>query len=282
MPLITLLSDWGLDDPYLAEVKLRLYALMPDCRILDISHGLAKDDLIAAAFMMNNLYPVVPEGSIHLLGVQDIAGANCPHVVVRIGSQYFIALDNGFFEYFHWISGRQAEEVYEIDIWQDPDFDGNDVYTFPSRDLFPKVAAMLAEGRPLDQIGHSVSLSMKVLPMPMMKIREAKDSNGNRIGCRIYGQILYVDHFGNVCTNIRKSDYDCWIKQFPFTGITIGSKRLKKPPVKAYRDVGEGALLSLFLKNGFLEVSICGGNAAQLLGLRKESTVTVDFGSLYD
>ena len=282
MPLITLLSDWGQDDPYLAEVKLRICSLMPDCRILDISHGLERDDLVGAAFMMHSLYPAMPEGAIHILGMQDIAGSNLPHLAVRFGSQVFLAADNGFFEYFGWISGRKPDEIYEIDVCQEPDFEGLDVYTFPSRDLFPKVAAMLARGEGLERLGHQVSLSLKAMPSPKKSVRVLKDGYGKPIGCWMTGEILYIDRFGNACTNIRKSDYEEWIREYPFNCIYIGGKKLKKPPVKAYQDVSEGSLLGLFLKNGFLEISICGGHAANLLGLRRGSAVSVAFGQEAD
>ncbi len=278
MPLITLLSDWGQDDYYLAEVKLRLHALLPDCHVLDISHGLHRDDLLSAAFVMYNLYSSMPENTVHILGIQDIASVGRPHLLVRAGGQYFIGADNGFFEYFQWISGRKVDEVREIEVWQDSDFTGIDVYTFPSRDLFPKVAAMIVQGCDLDQIGHPVQLELKALQNPMSNRVMEKDKGGSQIGCRINGNVLYIDHFGNACTNIRKSEYEECLRQYPFSYMVVNGKKVYKAPVRAYQDLTEGSLLGIFLKNGFLEISIHGDHAANLLGLSRGSRVNILFG----
>ena len=275
MPLISLLSDWGQEDHYLAEVKLRLYTCVPDCRILDISHGLKRNDLLSADFMISDLLPSMPEGSVHIIGIQDISSEDYVHVAARAGSQFIIGTDSGFFEYFQWISGRKVDEVRLIGSGMDA---GGDSCTFPSRDFFPEVAARLIRTGSLDGVGVPGSLSPKVMASPMaVKVTE-KDREGNAIGCRLNGKVLYVDHFGNACTNIRKSQYQECLSQYPFTCMTVNGKRLSKPPVRSYQDVAEGSLLGLFLKNGFLEVSINGDRMADLLGFGPSSQVNILFG----
>ena len=253
MPLISLLSDWGQEDHYLAEVKLRLYTCVPDCRILDISHGLKRNDLLSAAFMISDLLPSMPEGSVHIIGIQDISSEDYVHVAARAGSQFIIGTDSGFFEYFQWISGRKVDEVRLIGSGMDA---GGDSCTFPSRDFFPEVAARLIRTGSLDGVGVPGSLSPKVMASPMaVKVTE-KDREGNTIG----------------------SQYQECLSQYPFTCMTVNGKRLSKPPVRSYQDVAEGSLLGLFLKNGFLEVSINGDRMADLLGFGPSSQVNILFG----
>ncbi len=280
MPLITLLSDWGTKDHYLAEVKLKLHALLPDWPVLDISHDLDRGDILSAAYMMYNLLPSFPPGSLHLLGVDDIGEGTVSQMVARSGEQYFIGADNGFFHRLRWFLGQAWDEVWEIGIKGETGADGNECLTFPTRDLYPKVASILAGGYRLEQVGMPGELHLEGGVGSLASRRQAvKDRSGTPVGIWLSGAVLYMDRFGNVVSSIRHEDFEECRCQYPYTYMMVNGKKDSKLPGRTYRERAPGLISSLFLKNGFLEVSICDDHAGNLLGLNKNSQINILFGS---
>lgn len=273
MQIVTFLSDWGLADHYVAVVKAKLFSRIPGVCVQDVSHQVQRGDLGAAAFVLAGCYRYFPPGTIHIVAIDDIASAQSPHVVVKLHDQFFIGADNGFWGIFEFLSGETIQEVVEIDVWQE-----SDVFTFPARDLFCKVAGMLSENGNLERIGHPAKLRFRMMEGGFLKTVEEKDAQGNRIGFRLIGKILYIDFFGNACTNITQTDFEKCAKEFPFRQLQIGWRKETRPPVRAYHDVGEGDIAMLFQDSGFLEIAVNRGNAAMLLGLDKRSRVNLLFG----
>lgn len=259
---VTLLSDWGLADYYLGVVKAKLYAYIPDVRIVDISHRVPRDDIYTAAYMMLNAYPYFTQNTIHIIGVNGIASPQTPHVVVRFENQWFIGADNGFFSALRMLTGKSLQEVYEINLWQE-----TDTFTFPGRDLFPKTAAMLAARCPMSEIGTPVTLNLKTLNYVSAQKLPEKDRAGRQIGLRISGRALYVDSFGNICTNITRSLYDSCNREYPVKELYIVGHRIPFRLSKAYMDVEEGDIACIFLENGFLEISVNRGFASDYMGV---------------
>lgn len=268
---VALLSEWGNADYYVGVVKAKLYAYIPDVRIVDISHRVFRDDIYTAAFMMLNAYPYFPEDTIHIIGINDIASTQTPHWVVRFENQWFIGADNGFFSALQMFTGKSLQAVYEIDLWQE-----TDVYTFPGRDLFPKVAAMLAARRPMSEIGHPVTYKLKNLKYVNAQQVPEKDRSGRQIGIRLLGRVLYVDTFGNICTNITRNLYDACCKEYPARELYIGGQRIPFKLSTAYMDVEEGDFAFIFLENGFLEISVNRGFASDYIGVDRPLYDNVD------
>lgn len=272
---VTLLSDWGIADHYAAVVRGKLLSFMPGANVVDISHLVPRNDIYAAAYMAFDTYPYFPEGSIHIIGVDDIASPQAPHLVVRFDNHFFIGADNGFFSVLQAITGRNVQEIYEIErVYQE-----SDVFTFPARDLFPKVAALLAAGTPFSEIGPAVQLRFKMLDGGIFLQRVAeKDREGNVIGLRLSGRVLHVDGFGNIVTNVTKTQFDACLKAYPFAELSVGWKVLDGSFAKAYMDVPEADQAFIFLENGFLEISVNRDNMAKLRGLNKNAKVNLRFG----
>jgi len=155
MAIITLTSDWGLSDHYVSAVKGAIISRMPDATIIDITHSISKFSLGETAFIVKNAYTNFPKGSIHIIGVNSESSIEMPHVVMLYDGHYFIGSDNGLLAL---LCDKAPEQIIEITVMQDSDY-----FTFPSRDIFAKVACMIAEellfagfGQKLHQGYHSV------------------------------------------------------------------------------------------------------------------------------
>ncbi|MCM1530930.1 MAG: SAM-dependent chlorinase/fluorinase [Bacteroides sp.] len=278
MRTITLLSDWGTSDHYAAVVRARLYALLPEVRVVDISHQVPRDDIYAAALMAFDSYSYFPEGTIHIIGVDDIASSENMHLVVKFDGHFFIGADNGFFRILQSISGKEADAVYEImEVYQD-----TSIFTFSTRDLFVKVAARLVLGVPLDQIGHETKFKSKLLDGSRLFVQRVpqRDREGHLIGWDLTGSVLRIDGFGNVITNIPKSQYAACLVNFPFSALLFNSWNEIKGGrfVDSYKDVLPGEAAFIFLANGFLEISVNRGEASALFGISDGSKVVMRFG----
>ncbi len=275
MQWLCLLTDWGLSDPYVAEFKARLWTELPDARILDITHTAPRHDLNAAAYILSDFFRYPPQGSIFIVGINDIASEQNPHVVVRVDDRYIIGADNSLFPLFFYLLGKKPQSIIEIDTCQDY-LDA--VLTFPARDLFAKVARLIAEkrfgeiGYPVEHL-HSVQMSGSFL-----RLLAERQPDGTQIGLRLVGKILFVDGFGNVVSDITFQKYSECVRQYP--DITLSLKKQRVPQaavVKAYPDVEEGDVAMIFLENNLMEISVNQGSCAKLYGLRRGDEVQLVF-----
>ncbi len=253
MPIITLLSDWGLTDHYVASVKGSILSRIPDAVIVDISHTIRLFDIKHAAFVMRNTWRSFPEGTIHLLGVDSIESDKHPHVIVKSNGHYFIGADTGLISI---ILDDKPDNIVSISVIQDSGY-----FTFPSRDRFVKVAVMLAQGTPMEELGVPLpSLKQKLLLQP--------DFDGKTI----YGKVMHIDNYENVFLNVTdKFVRECMGKN----RYTISYKKEDIPLVKAYGDVREGYTCALYASNGYLQVAVNRGRAASLLGLAMDNDVHI-------
>lgn len=273
---ITLLSDWGIADHYAAVVREKLYSSLPECRVVDISHQVPLNDIYAAAYILLDAYRCFPEGTIHIIGVDDIASTATPHVVMQLDNHFFIGADNGIFSVLKAISGKSAQQIHEIEIWQE-----TEIYTFPARDLFPKVAALIANGTALSQIGPAVELQQRTLASGLFVERRPIKDGEETIGLSLSGKVLYIDHFGNIVTNISVGKFAACRDEFPFAELRLGWKSYKDAAfAKAYMDVKEGGVALIFLENGLLEISINRAHAANLMGVNRNTKVELYFGQV--
>jgi S-adenosyl-L-methionine hydrolase (adenosine-forming) len=254
MAIITLTSDWGYRDHYIGAVKGRLLSLIPDAIIVDISHAIDRYNSSHAAFVVRNAYHAFPAGTIHIIGVNSIAGIRSPHTVVRYKGHFFIGADNGILSL---ICGRETDEIIEIDIPSDTDY-----FIFPSRDTFPKVAAHIAAGKPLQEIGsvkRELSTLMQFEPIITDDL--------------IRGKVIHVDHYNNGITNITENQFRAFTKgkkfSIRFRGHSISTLS------NSYDDVPEGETLALISTTGYLQIAINKGDAYNLLGFSYDESVNV-------
>lgn len=258
MPIITITSDWGQKDHYLAAVKGAIYSKIPEITLVDISNDISHYNVMEAAFVVKNCYRNFPAGTVHMIGVDSEASVKHPHTIVLMHQQYFIGADTGIFSL---IFDEQPEKCWEITTYQD-----SDVFTFPARDVFVKVACHLAQGGKPEEMGQLRN-----------QINTLKLFNPVKDPDRIKGVVIYVDHYENVITNITKSDFAEVGRNRKFT-LYFRGEELHKIHT-AYSDVPQGEILALFGATSFLEIAINKGNASGLLGLDINESVRIEFHS---
>ena len=260
MAIITLTSDWGLKDHYLASVKGALLGRMPDAIIVDITHLIPPFDIGQASFILRNCWKSFPKGTVHIVGINTEASLQTPHVAIAMEGHYFIGADNGIFGL---IFDRQPDAIVELEIPQD-----GSTFTFSTRDVFVKAAVHLARGKDIEELGES---------RQTLNVKEHFNPVINEQG--ISGKIIYIDRYENVFTNISK---ELFLKVAANRKITIelGYTRYKLTRIsEAYGDVPEGEILALFSSTGLLQIAINKGNAAGLLGLSLDQAVRIVFQS---
>ncbi len=256
MPIITLTSDWGIKDHYLAAVKGSILSRLPEANIIDISHQVDPFDLKQASFIIRNSYPQFPKGTIHIIGIQSEESVNNSHMAIEIEGQFFIGNDNGMFSM---IFDRPPDKIVEITITQDTDY-----FTFSSRDRFVKAAIHLAKGGAIEELGNLKDhWSEQMLFKPVIA------------GQLIKGMIIYVDNYENVITNITEELFHKTVKSKKFLIECRGEKIAKIS--RSYLDVPVGEPLALFGSTGNLEIAINQGNASSLMGLYMNDPVRVEF-----
>jgi hypothetical protein len=257
MAIITLTSDWGVKDHYAGAVKGAILRLLPEAQIVDISHHIPAFDLNQAAFIVRNFYRNYPEGTIHILAINTEAAIETPHTLVFHHGHYFIGADNGIFSL---LFDDKPTRIIELDIIQDSDY-----FTFPSRDVFVKVACHIAAGKPIEALGHPKDkLLQKMAFQPVIQ------------GDMIKGKVIYLDNYENAFINITESLFRSIVKNHKFS-ITFRSANYSIDEIsKSYKDVGPGVMLALFSSSGYLEIAIREGKAGSLLGLKMDQLVTVE------
>ncbi len=258
MAIVTLISDWGLCNHYVATVKGTLLKQIPNVTIVDISHEVPCFDLEKGCFILRNAYQHFPEGTIHLVALNTEAGSDTPHVVVKHDGHYFIGADNGIFAIMF---DEKPSEAVEIDTYQDSNY-----FTFPTRDLFVKIAARIARGEKLEEIGQPYkSLKETYLLKPVV------------YDDRIIGRVIFVDNYHNFFINIDQETFKSSAKGRKFN-IDLRSQGLKIDRFQeSYGDVVEGEVLALFSATGYLEIAINKGKASGLLGFKVNDLVTINF-----
>lgn len=256
MAIITLTSDWGQADYYVAAVKGTIYSALPDATIVDITHNIEPWDIASAAFIIKNCYKTFPEGTIHIIAVETEESSNKPHIALKADGHYFIGTDNNIFSL---ILGDTPYEAITIEVFQDSDF-----FTFTTRDRFVKVAAMIAKGLPFSEIGK-----------PYPQIRQCVTIQPTIDAGSIHGIITFIDSYENAVTNITKELFDK-VRNGRNFEIKFGKYSINKI-CQGYTEVKISNVVALFGTHGFLEIALNHGKAASLMGLSRDMSVDIIF-----
>lgn len=263
-PLITLLTDFGLQDEYVGVMKGVIAGISPTTRVVDISHHVDAQDIVQAAFILAAAFPYFPAGTIHVAVVDPGVGGERRILAARCGDHFFVAPDNGLLERV--LEDWQAAEL--VAVTESRYFLKRISHTFHGRDIFSPVAAHLAEGLPLANLGPSVALSTLVSGV-IPRCRFLSKS-------RIEGRVVAVDHFGTLMTNIDKTGIDRLASRMaaPLLSVEVNDKPIGGL-VTAYDQVATHAPLAIFGSRGLLEISVNCGNAQQALKAERGDKVGV-------
>ncbi|MFO7998476.1 MAG: SAM-dependent chlorinase/fluorinase [Bacteroidales bacterium] len=258
MAIITLTTDWGCANHYVGAVKGTLLKLIPGVQIVDISHEIPPFDIMQASFVLKNAFPHFPEGTIHLLGVNTEAGLQTPHIAVKQQAQFFVGADNGIFSL---LFDHDPEEAVEVELLQDSDY-----FTFSTRDVFAKAAAMIASAGGIRELGKPHKELNQRIPFRPVIYPE-----------KIIGKVIFIDRYDNVLVNIDRELFRQVGRNRPFT-IHFRSPGYSITQIhQSYADVVPGEKLALFGSTGYLEIAINQGKASSLLGLYMNDTVSIEF-----
>jgi S-adenosylmethionine hydrolase len=270
MSVITLTTDFGLQDAYVAALKGVILSTNPSATIVDICHSIEPQNIRQAAFVLSTVYGYFPRGTIHTVIVDPGVGSERRAMVLRTEEAFFVAPDNGVLSYvlldasagktpsnaglMELPPGLQAVEITNPEFWHHPVS-----ATFHGRDVFAPVAAHLSLGTPVHRFGDPVT-SLNVLPVPRPHIH----GEGTLTGC-----VLHIDAFGNVVTNIREEHLPSGVPCIQVAGHRIVSVS------STYASAEPGQPIALMGSSGYLEIAVRNASAASVLGVQIGDGVSV-------
>lgn len=241
-PLVTLLSDFGDHDVYVAVMKGVIAQINPKLQIVDVMHHVPAQNIAVGRFCLMNACSYFPPGTVHLAVVDPGVGSQRKAIAVQFAGGFLVGPDNGLF------SGVLAQnpaiaavELTNPQYWRTPQPSN----TFHGRDIFAPVAAHLASGVALQQLGEAIDPGNLV----KLNVNQCNETTTGVVGC-----IQYIDHFGNLVTNIPESYVhgQKWCVQV--NGVII-------PGCQTYSDVAVGEATALVGSHSWVEIAINGGNA---------------------
>lgn len=246
--IVTLTTDFGLEDPYVGQVKGAILKYNISAHIIDICHSIPPHDILTAAVMIRTSYNYFPKGSIHLIIVDPGVGSQRRIVAATGGKHLFIAPDNGVLSLL--FKDNMIETVHRVE--NASLFPSDISSTFHGRDIMAPVAAAIAGGMVLDKVGPVVNINdCTQLNLPEPNITETG----------IEGQVLHIDHFGNIRTNITSADLSKF-QPASFSGIKIKGYTINNIS-NTYSDSPPGSLVAVIDSGGYLEIAVNRGNAAR-------------------
>ena len=253
-PIITLLTDFGTADGYVAEMKGVLLSLAPDAHLVDISHEVPPQDVMRARLTVSRYWRRFPPCTVHLVVVDPGVGTARAALAVASEGRFLVGPDNGVLS-----AAIGADHARVVDL----DVPGGASPTFHGRDVFAPAAARLAHGEPLDILGRTHRRSVMLhTPVPVRA-----ESGG------ITGEIIAIDRFGNAITNIDRRLLE---KFADGRSIAIAVAGHDIPRIVAtYAEAPARELCALFGSTDHLEIAINAGDAATALGLSRGAAATV-------
>ncbi len=272
MRIITLITDLGLTDHYVAAIKGQLYSHLTNVQIVDISHDVQPFNIGEAAYYINHVINDFPEGTIHFIGVDSLPKIsignpenNTYPIVMKLKGQFFVGCDNGLFSLIN--DYETAEKIIRID-----DFSAELALRFSTRHIYIPAILNLIDGKSMDDMGEEMS-----------SIRKAFVTQPTIEKNLIKGSVNHIDKYGNVFVNISERLFKEVGTGSPFTIYFKNSQYFIENISKNYHDVPTGEKLALFNANGFLEIAInkgvkgSGGGAGSLLGLKVNDVIRMEF-----
>ncbi|MBC8089802.1 MAG: SAM-dependent chlorinase/fluorinase [Phycisphaerae bacterium] len=245
MPIITLLTDFGTADGYVAEMKGVLYTHAPGATVVDLSHDIPPQDVEAARLALARYWRRFPRGTVHLAVVDPGVGSERSAIAVESGGQFLVGPDNGVLSPALWALDAQVV-CLPVSSSAAP--------TFHGRDVFAPAAASLATGVPLQSVGE---------PFVDAQRRRTPEAYRREDG-GIVGEVLTIDRFGNALTNLVTR-----------TGgiVTVGTHEFTVQ--RTYSDTAPGQPIALVGSSGFIELAVRNGNARAQLRLERGTPVVL-------
>ncbi|MGM5631860.1 SAM-dependent chlorinase/fluorinase [Apibacter raozihei] len=273
MGIITLTTDFGLDDFHVPSIKGAVYSQLSEVTLVDISHQIMPFDLIQTAYILKNSYKDFPEGTIHIIGVDALPSPFVKPIAAEMNGHFFICNDNGILSLLD--SEFIPDQLVEITI------NKYEEIRFLIKDIFVPVACHLARGGTLDLVGRKIAEYKKLTqPKPVEK---SEDSS-------LSGMVIYIDNYGNAITNISKEQFRQFGKNRKFTLFARNVEFTEI--VNKYTDILDaeseenryhGKALAIFNSSDYLQISMYKSNlrtvggASSLMGLDIGTNIRIVF-----
>ena len=275
MAIITLTTDFGEKDHFVGAIKGAIYSELSEVRIVDISHSISPFNIIEAGYIIQNAYSSFPKGSIHIIGIDSELTPENKHIALKLDGHYFVCADNGILGLL--IAEINPEKIVEVNIHD------RIQSNFPVLDVFVNVATHIARGGTLEVIGKPVS----DIKTPT-GIKPVVNTENNQI----IGNVIYVDNYGNVVTNISRKlfseigkgrNYEISARNYKFKKVYERYSDAINFDIEKHKREEDGKKLAIFNSAGYIELAIYKSNpltvggASSLFGLQFRDTITVNF-----
>jgi S-adenosylmethionine hydrolase len=265
VPVISLMTDYGIKDGTVGVMKGVIWGICPSVQIADLTHMIQPQNIREASHILARSVPFYPEGSIHMVVVDPGVGTKRRPMAARIGDWFYVGPDNGTLtgwleraEFSAW--GVDCVELNRIQYWL-PSVS----FVFHGRDIFSPVAAHLATGVPLSELGTPFTDPVLLhLPKP------------ERTGDGWSGEVIHIDHFGNISSNIRVEHLNSHLENKGGTIVRLNATEITGL-VNTFGERESGAVIALLGSSGHLGVAVVNGNAAAKMGTKVGDKITVAF-----
>ena len=258
--VITLLTDFGTADTFVGIMKGVILGIHPQARLVDLTHSIPPQQILAGALALRSAVPFFPPGTVHVAVVDPGVGSARRPIAIETAQGVLIGPDNGVLSLAASVLGtRQMRSIDNDQYFRRPISD-----TFHGRDIFAPVAAHVSRGVAIEALGARLDSIVEVaVPVPQ------------QTAAGLRGEVIHIDHFGNLITNIDAGA----LARFPLQRVSVSINGTSVVgPVKAYAAVPEGTALAIVGSWGVVEIAVRNGNAAQAFaaGLGMPVTVAVE------
>ncbi|MBN1825932.1 MAG: SAM-dependent chlorinase/fluorinase [Candidatus Eisenbacteria bacterium] len=259
-PIVTLLTDFG-EGSYVPSVKGVLLGLAPEARLVDISHDIEPGAAGCAGFLLSRTAPWFPPGTIHFVVVDPGVGTDRLGLIVEADGSVYVGPDNGVLG----LVIERAERVRAFRIEEGEWTPDRVCPTFHGRDIFAPVAGRIARGEPIGQFGPPID-SSRLTPFPIRPPRREEN--------RFLGEVVWVDRFGNLITNLERCAVEEWAGDGPFRAVVGGTSIDTR--VHTFMEADAGDLIVLHGSWETVEIAVVTGNAAKRLGVASGEPVRLE------
>ncbi|MCA9124227.1 MAG: SAM-dependent chlorinase/fluorinase [Planctomycetaceae bacterium] len=257
--IITLTTDFGLADTYVAQMKGAILSINPAAKIIDVTHEIPPQHILCGSMAIGEMWNIFPAGTIHVAVIDPGVGTTREIVAAECDGHFFVTPNNGLLSHVH-----KASAKCEFVVAQNRSFWRVKVSnTFHGRDIMAPIAAHLSLGVSLTQIGPSAT-DVKLLDIVGPRFTERQ----------LIGRIISIDRFGNLITDIGLAH----LRQIPMRDVVVRCKQREIAGIsQTYGQHSRGALIAIISSQGRLELATVNGNAAVEVGASIEDSVVIDW-----
>lgn len=256
MPLITLTTDWGIKDPYVGALKGSILKECSNAQFVDISHFIPPHNIIQAAYIFKFGIKNFPQGTIHIIGVENNAKGLAPMLIIRHDNQYFLGPDSGLFSI---IFPDLPDDIVRIKT-------SLELRKSNTPYILARTAAYIANGGDMYQVGEKIDAYQKrFFPLALIE------------GNFVRATVIYIDNFGNVVLNIDAPGFNTISQNRPFSILLKNYSIFQEKLYLHYSEVVDGEAISIINSGGMIEIAINNGNASQLIGIKTGDIIRLEF-----